>query len=94
MINLKPSANHPGVTQNTIDGLQLYIEKRIPPGGFLEAILCNDLVQACARADDFNKIFIHNIVSYCYTYLPSNAWGNKDRVNNWLHGGGNASNQK
>ena len=32
-----------------------YYENGIPPGGFLEAVINNDLREACARADEINR---------------------------------------
>lgn len=37
-----------------LDGLKRYVEHHTPTGGFLRAVLENDLREACARADDEN----------------------------------------
>lgn len=39
------------IPQLTRDGIMRYVERGIQPGGFLTAVLCNDLYTAVGRAD-------------------------------------------
>lgn len=64
--------------------MQLYIERAIPPGGFLTAVLSNDLRGACARADDINRHELFAIVSWLYNNAPTPCWGSPERVEKWL----------
>jgi len=49
------------IPPHMMDGLTRYIEHGIALGGFLTAVLENDLREACARADDIN---IRNLPAY------------------------------
>ena len=39
------------LTQQAVDAIKRYVEDGIPPGGFLEAVICNDLQNAVGLAD-------------------------------------------
>ncbi len=65
------------------DGTKLYIEQGIPPGGFLTAVIENDLVEACGRADHINKRKLTDIVSWFYNVAPSNCWGSPRNFQLW-----------
>jgi len=65
--------------------LNLYVEHKIRTGGFLEAVLSNDLFSAFGKADEGNKRQMHEIVKYVYNELPSNCWGSKEKVEAWLN---------
>lgn len=64
--------------------LDRYINHKIPTGGFLRAILENNLKEACARADNINRHRLFEIVSYCYNDIPSGSWGSPEKVEAWL----------
>lgn len=61
-----------------------YLEEGIPPGHFLTAVLCNDLKEAIARADDINILALPNIVSWFYNNAPKACWGSEDNFNSWI----------
>jgi hypothetical protein len=65
-------------------GVQRYIEKRIEPGSFLSAVICNDLREACAYADDINRHRLFDIVSWFYCEAPGNCWGSPEKFLAWL----------
>lgn len=64
--------------------MKRYIEDKISPGGFLTAVLENNLVKALGRADYINKDKIYDIVAFLYTEAPSQCWGSPEKVNKWL----------
>ena len=66
------------------EGLDDYIKIGLPPGGFLNAVLENDLIGAFGKADSNNMRNLLHICSYVYNRLPSNSWGSRDKVTNWL----------
>lgn len=68
------------------DSLKLYVERRIPPGGFLTAVLENNLFEAFGRADLTNRHALFDITAYIYNKLPSSCWGSPEKVDNWLNG--------
>lgn len=79
------SPTEPFLPEHMRDGMKLYLEERIEPGGFMYAVLTNDLREAVSRADATNLRYLTNIVSYCYNEIPSVCWGSVERVNRWLH---------
>jgi hypothetical protein len=68
------------------EGARLYIEQGVEPGGFMTAVLCNNLVDAFGKADDINTLYMANWVRWFYNECPSNAWGSRDKINNWILG--------
>jgi len=72
------------VPQSTIDTLERYVEHRIEPGGFVRAVLENDLKEALGRADMYNRSAIFQIIGYCYNHIPSVCWGSVQNVQDWL----------
>ena len=79
---VKPQYAHLG---GIIESLDRYVEFHCPTGGFLDAVLRNDLKESCARADSQNLYLLFDIVSYLYNEVPWNCWGTPERVNAWLH---------
>ena len=73
------------VTDSTREAIQSYKDHRLDPGGFLRAVLENDLTSAVKRADDLNRRYLSDVVTYCYQVLPSASWGNRGLVASWLH---------
>lgn len=67
------------------DGMKLYLEHGIEPGGFMLAVLTNDLKGAVGRADHINMKYLTNIVAYCYNDIPSDSWGSPEKVEAWLN---------
>lgn len=67
----------------TLETIGAWISDARPTGGFLHAVLCNDLKEAVKRADDANIIALPLIVAYLYSYAPSACWGSPQRVADW-----------
>jgi len=67
-----------------LDGLVRYINDRVPAGGFLHAVLENDLKEAVARADEENMELIPIYVSWLYNEAPTACWGSPEKVAAWL----------
>lgn len=61
-----------------------YLEEGIPPGGFLQAIIANDLKGAVGRADSENITRIGDYVTFFYNYAPSTSWGSQEKMDSWL----------
>jgi hypothetical protein len=64
--------------------LRRYVCDRISPGGFLLAVLQNDLKNACGRADDDNLALLPIYVKWLYNVAPGCCWGSPDAVKAWL----------
>lgn len=67
-----------------VEGLIRYIEDGIVPGSFLQAVLRNDLRDACARADAANRFLIWEYVNVLWNYTPSDCWGSPEKVQRWI----------
>lgn len=76
----------PGYMQ---DPLERYICDRVHPGGFLTAVLSNDLKEAVCRADDTNIRHIADYVRFLFNYAPMACWGSPEDFRNWLKQGDN-----
>lgn len=74
----------PHTLQSLLDYVGVSHGRRIPTGGFLEAVLSNDLFGAIGRADTENSQAIHAICTFVYNRLPSGSWGSPERYRNWL----------
>ena len=64
-----------------------YFEQGLHPGGFLSAVLANDLVGAVNHADDTNKDYISKYVLWLYWHAPgraSGAWGSYEAIDTWV----------
>lgn len=72
------------VPKRILDGLERYIEQGVPTGGFLRAVLSNDLFDAFARADLDNRNTLFDIVSWIYNNAPSNCHGSEKVYKDWL----------
>ena len=61
-----------------------YLDKGIPPGGFLTAVICNDLLSAVSHADEWNLELIPQYVKYLYNEAPGNCWGSTEAMQTWM----------
>jgi len=68
------------------EGLRLYVEDRVRPGGFLTAVIQNNLKETVAMADDVNMPNIPAFVNYFYNHAPSLCWGSPEKMEAWLKG--------
>lgn len=74
------------IPDHTLSALDRYVNQRIQPGGFLTAVLSNDLFGAVAKADSANKLALYDICQYIYNEVPGNAWGSYDAVRVYIKG--------
>lgn len=65
------------------DSIDHFIKDGIPTGGFLYAVMTNDLKESIKRADDLAIDNIPHIVSYLYNDCPSICWGSVEKIYNW-----------
>lgn len=65
-------------------GITLWIDHGIPPGGFMTAVLCNDLHDAMGRADEINRARIFDIVSWLHNFAPRDCWGCREAMAAWV----------
>lgn len=76
------------ISEHMLYSLKQYIEHKQPVGDFLTAVLENDLSEAVARADENNLKNLPAFVGYLYNEAPSQCWGSKKKVEEWLYDDG------
>lgn len=72
------------VPANLIESLTAYAETGRPTGGFLHAVIDNNLKDACGRADESSAPIIPAIVGFLYNYCPSICWGFAGAHDAWV----------
>ena len=72
------------VPEHTLDALRRYVLDGLEPGGFLQAVLTNDLMEACGRADVENSLCLPHIATFIYNCTPSHSHGSRDRYEAWI----------
>ena len=70
--------------QKMVPAIKRYVENRIEPGGFLTALLSNDLMRTFARADETNGSLIREWVQWMWSDMPPNMVGSQEKVEAWL----------
>lgn len=76
--------NLSSIPEHMRHGVEGYITCGWKPGSFLYAVLCNNLVEAAANADDVNKHALFEWASLLYNELPAGSWGSPEIVANWI----------
>lgn len=76
-------SNYPTIPGRTQVALVDYIERGILPGGFLCAVLANDLYTAIGQADSENLVALPKIVEFLWNDVSAAAIGNYENVRNW-----------
>lgn len=71
----------PRPIRRAIDGHALHGR---PTGGFVRAVLENDLIEAFILADESSTAALRGIVFYVYHEIPSACWGSRKKVKAWL----------
>jgi hypothetical protein len=61
-------------------------QERPTLGGFTYALLSNNLQDAAARADPYNKVTLVPLVYYVINRLPAPCHGSEKAVDAWLEG--------
>lgn len=82
--NIRESGlNYNGLPEALREGARRWIEGGIVPGGFLCAVIRNNLVESFFRADDENCANMIRIVRWWYNEPPSTCWGSMEKFNAW-----------
>lgn len=75
------------IPEHTKEALMNYFNRCWEPGGFLMAVLCNDLYGAASKADHINGPELANIVKWVINEAPYGSYGDRETVNDWLKRG-------
>jgi hypothetical protein len=65
------------------DGLVRYVTNGILPGGFVQAVLCNNLREAIRRSSHGGVGALPALVEFLTWHMPPEAWGSVARVRAW-----------
>lgn len=82
-MKLIPDEYYP-IREDLYGALERYLNHGIMPGSFLTACLENNLTEAFGRADHTNSANLKNIVGYIFNHMPSNSWGSREAVQEYL----------
>lgn len=67
-----------------IGAIKRYVKDGLPPGGFLRAVLANDLRDAISRADPVSLDTLKELVRYVESNVPMNCCGSPAVVDGWI----------
>ncbi len=69
--------------QHMAGAVKRYIENGIAPGGFMTAIITNDLRGAIMRADSTNSSVIKEWIWWFQEHAPAACWGSEEKMESW-----------
>jgi len=69
-----------------LQGMERYRDEHTPVGGFLTAVMENNLTQAVGLADTNSYAALREIVQWIYWEMPAPAWGSPAKVKAWIAG--------
>ncbi len=87
-IELLEEAEKVGLPEHMHEAIIGFICHGRTVGGFLTAVLSNDLIESAKRADRENLESLHIWAGFIYNHVPSVAWRTPVRVNAWIRLGG------
>lgn len=65
------------------EGVLRWIENGSIPGGFLCAVLENNLFEAFTKADLTNRAAMGAYVEFFFNHAPEDCWGSPEKVRAW-----------
>jgi len=74
----------PNIPPETFEALRSYVLYHRKPGGFLIAVLSNDLMDATLRGNPESLQALCGIAGFIYSNCPAACWGSKNAVEQWL----------
>lgn len=70
--------------ENLQESIDAFVELGRPTGGFLQAVLDNDLRQAFAKADERSIEALPAVIGYLYNECPAECWGFNGASAEWI----------
>ena len=71
-------------TDDAIESLKRYISHGIPEGGFLQAVIENNLMESFGQADETSRENLFAICSWVYGNAPMGCRGSQVRYREWI----------
>lgn len=75
------------IPEHLLESLLAYLETGRPTGGFLEAVIANDLLDAVGRADPTSLSALKAICQFVYVEVPMEARGSREAWRAWVAAG-------
>ena len=72
------------IPDRMMPAIDRYINDRVKPGDFLQAIIRNDLFGTFGAADRENMENIRAYLIYFHNEAPSQCWGSRHKMEAWL----------
>ena len=73
------------LTEQSKESLYNYFVHGFDPGGFMIAVLANDLYSAAARADSANIKLLGEYAKWLINHAPYQSYGSPEEVRGWLN---------
>jgi len=75
------------IPEHMHEGIAMWIERGEPHpsimGSFQRAVLSNDLMEACKRADHLNRVCLFDWAGFIYNFAPSDCHGSAEKLLAW-----------
>jgi hypothetical protein len=68
----------------TYEAISDYVYLGRQPDPFLHAVLSNDLLGACKRANRLDAVYLRDTVLFVYNHCPTLCAGSAERVDQWI----------
>jgi len=72
------------ISEHMLESIRAYITKGCPVGSFLQAVIANELTEACLRADDVNIRNLPAFAWFFYDRAPRQCWGSREAYKAWV----------
>ncbi|MEI7463699.1 MAG: hypothetical protein WCK03_04880 [Candidatus Taylorbacteria bacterium] len=72
------------LTEQSKESMYNYFVHGLEPGGFMTAVLSNDLFGAASRADFENRKQLYGYAAWLAAYAPYQSYGSPEIVKGWL----------
>jgi hypothetical protein len=77
-------ADYSLIPERVMNNLLAYVKGEEALGGFLYAVMTNDLFQAVGRADTEMKPLIPLLIHYIHWEIPGGCHGSPEHVKEWM----------
>lgn len=74
------------IPEHMREAIALYVLDHVPVGGFLQALLSNDFIGACAHADLENSFALHGWSRFLVNHCPPECFGSPSNYLDWIEG--------
>lgn len=73
------------IPERMVVPIERYINHRVKPGPFLQAVICNDLKGAMSQADDVNFANLPAYIAFFHNEAPGGCCGSPGKMEEWVN---------